>query len=183
MEQAEDIPWRKALHLARRQLARWGDPFTASSRDDIAQECAVSLWQFAQRRRGLRSWPHALGVILPRTRRVMRRRHGPDAAATDALLLADSVADVAEPAETLEVDGLRVPKAWLMDRLDEALARLRPALRQLLSAYYEGFSCGELAERFGISETLVKVRLHRGRARLRMRLEAMARAAGGFEPS
>jgi DNA-directed RNA polymerase specialized sigma24 family protein len=54
--------------------------------------------------------------------------------------------------------------------------------QHLVRAFYEGVSCRDLGERFGISEDAVKVRLHRCRALLRRRLEAEARAAGCFEP-
>jgi RNA polymerase sigma-70 factor (ECF subfamily) len=50
-----------------------------------------------------------------------------------------------------------------LSQADQELARLR---------YYEDLTCATLAERFGLSEATVKVRLHRLRRRLRQRLEA-----------
>jgi RNA polymerase sigma-70 factor, ECF subfamily len=49
-----------------------------------------------------------------------------------------------------------------LSETDQELARLR---------YYEDLTCATLAERFGLSEATVKVRLHRLRRRLRQRLE------------
>lgn len=46
---------------------------------------------------------------------------------------------------------------------DQELALLR---------YYEDLTCAKLAEHFGLSETTVKVRLHRLRRRIRQRMEA-----------
>jgi RNA polymerase sigma-70 factor (ECF subfamily) len=60
-------------------------------------------------------------------------------------------------------EGLRVEAA--LDSLsasDRELARLR---------YYEDLTCATLADRLGISEATVKVRLHRMRRRLREKLE------------
>lgn len=45
---------------------------------------------------------------------------------------------------------------------DQELARLR---------YYEDLTCASVADQLGISESIVKVRLHRLRRRLRQRLE------------
>jgi RNA polymerase sigma-70 factor, ECF subfamily len=50
-----------------------------------------------------------------------------------------------------------------LSEADQELARLR---------YYEDLTCATLADRFGLSEATVKVRLHRLRHRLRQRMEA-----------
>ena len=50
-----------------------------------------------------------------------------------------------------------------LSEADQELARLR---------YYEDLTCAKVAERFGLSEATVKVRLHRLRRRLRQRMEA-----------
>ncbi len=48
---------------------------------------------------------------------------------------------------------------------------------QLTRSYYEGFSCAELAERFGLEEDCVKVRLYRCRRKLRKEFEGRVRRA------
>lgn len=60
------------------------------------------------------------------------------------------------------------------DRLvmSDALAKLSKADQELVRLrYYEDLTCAMLAERFGVSEAAVKVRLHRLRRRLRQGLE------------
>ena len=74
-----------------------------------------------------------------------------------------------------------VPVDWLLGPLTACLEQLSDVNRQLLLGFYEGFSCSELSDRFGLTEDAVKVRLHRGRRFLRRRLEVVARAAGCFE--
>jgi RNA polymerase sigma factor (sigma-70 family) len=60
-------------------------------------------------------------------------------------------------------EGLRVGAALdSLSAADRELARLR---------YYEDLTCNTLADRLGISEAAVKVRLHRMRRRLREKLE------------
>jgi RNA polymerase sigma-70 factor, ECF subfamily len=70
--------------------------------------------------------------------------------------------------------GLAVDDA-LEDRLLFAriLGTLSEADRELAwLRYYEDLTCATLAERLGLSEATVKVRLHRLRQRLRQRMEA-----------
>lgn len=60
------------------------------------------------------------------------------------------------------------------DRLvvSDAVAKLSEADQELVRLrYYEDLTCAMLAERFGLSEATVKVRLHRLRRRLRQGLE------------
>ncbi len=60
------------------------------------------------------------------------------------------------------------------DRLvvSDAIAKLSEADQELVRLrYYEDLTCAMLAERFGLSEATVKVRLHRLRRRLRQGLE------------
>jgi RNA polymerase sigma factor (sigma-70 family) len=60
------------------------------------------------------------------------------------------------------------------DRLvvSDAVAKLSEADQELVRLrYYEDLTCAMLAERFGLGEATVKVRLHRLRRRLRQGLE------------
>ena len=68
------------------------------------------------------------------------------------------------------------PLAWLVaDERDQlvrqAVDELPPKDRELLLLKYtEDWSCRQIAERLGLSESAVEARLHRARARLRSRL-------------
>ena len=67
---------------------------------------------------------------------------------------------------------------WCLAELPSVLRRLDPLSACLVQSYYEGFSCGELAERYGIPEERVKVRLHRSRQRIRREYEVRVRRMG-----
>jgi RNA polymerase sigma-70 factor (ECF subfamily) len=70
----------------------------------------------------------------------------------------------------------------LVERLvvTEALATLSQADRELAHLrYYEDLTCATLAERCGLSEATVKVRLHRLRQRLRQTMEGEVEARNG----
>jgi RNA polymerase sigma factor (sigma-70 family) len=173
--------WEGALHQAHRLLRRWDDQFTRTARDDLAQDAALACWRFVRDRR---DGPPLCSIMRTISRRMRSRalhvaRRGGQIVADSDLL---GWADPAEcPHPTLRVGGALVPRDWLLPRLVGLLSRLRATNRRIVLAYYEGFSCAELGERFGLSEEAVKVRLHRSRIVLRKRLEAMTRAAGHFE--
>ncbi len=82
--------------------------------------------------------------------------------------------------ERLEVAGVMMPTTWLLDRLEAVLSSETRLNAAILMAYYEGFSCAELAERYGMSEQCVKVRIHRSRRRVRRHFEA--RVEGTVRP-
>jgi RNA polymerase sigma-70 factor (ECF subfamily) len=72
-------------------------------------------------------------------------------------------------------DGRSDDSALVEDRLlfRGILGTLSEADQELtLLRYYEDLTCARLADHFGLSETAVKVRLHRIRRTLRQRLEA-----------
>ena len=175
--------WGNVLMQARRFLLRWNDRFTRSRRDDLAQDAAVALWRFLQDHRDASRGRAMVHTISRRARsRALKVafRGGAAVAEGDADDLAQAVPARAEQ-PCLRVGGLLVPREWLLARLLPLLAGIRATNRRLVLAYYEGFSCSELSERFGLSEQAVKVRLHRSRAVLRRNLEAMTRAAGHFQ--
>ncbi|OUC06761.1 hypothetical protein RY27_19050, partial [Litorilinea aerophila] len=76
------------------------------------------------------------------------------------------------------VDWSYDPDALLLDAelrqvMEEAIGQLPPKLRLVfIWRDLEGLSTGEVAEVLGISESAVKVRLHRARLQLRERLSA-----------
>lgn len=201
MDDRAQQSWESALDHAHRQLRRWDDQFTRTARDDLAQDAALACWRFVRERR---DGPPLRSIIRTISRRM--RSRALHAARRASLVVADSdlpggnprgsdargcdsrggdllgwCGPVECPHPSLRVGGVLVPRDWLLPRLVALLARLRANNRRIVLAYYEGFSCAELGERFGLSEEAVKVRLHRSRTALRKRLEAMTRAAGHFE--
>jgi DNA-directed RNA polymerase specialized sigma24 family protein len=177
--------WGKVLMQARRFLRRWNDRFTRTRRDDLAQDAAVALWCFLQDHRDAVNGPAIVHTISRQARcRALKVAFRAGVAVAEGDLAADLAAQ-AMPQGTeqpcLRVDGMLVPREWLLVRLLPLLHSISDTNRRLVLAYYEGFSCSELGERFGLSEQAVKVRLHRSRAVLRRKLEGMTRAAGHFE--
>ena len=173
--------WGRALRESRAFLRRWSDAFTRDARDDLAQEAAFTALQLADRQRDPRSFSAFVRTISRRTRsralKLVRRE--------DSCVGEGEVGEwpAPEPAGAADfmVAGRWVPRQWLLARLEATLCALSPTNRLLLRSFYEGFSCSELGERFGISVDAVKVRLHRSRGVLRRRLECAVRAADGFQ--
>ncbi len=65
-----------------------------------------------------------------------------------------------------------VSRSWMLEQLEGVLAFQTPLNIAILMAYYQGFSCSELAERYEMPEECVKVRIHRSRLRVRREFEA-----------
>jgi RNA polymerase sigma-70 factor, ECF subfamily len=131
---------------------------TPDAADEAAQEANLRAWRHRDRCREpdhphgwLRRIPHneAVRVVGRRPKEVLAAEpipyesgSGTDDEVDDRLVVSDAVAKLSEA--------------------DQELVRLR---------YYEDLTCAMLAERFGLSEATVKVRLHRLRRRLRQGLE------------
>ncbi|MEQ8485074.1 MAG: sigma-70 family RNA polymerase sigma factor [Pseudomonadales bacterium] len=118
--------------------------------DDCVQECLIALHQARHTydsRRPLRPWLFA--IVRHRTIDVLRR--------ADPMRGDDNV-DV--PAPTLDLD-LQIDVARLIGQLSATL-RESVVLTKLM-----GLSTRECAIRLGVSETVIKVRVHRGLRELR----------------
>ena len=131
---------------------------TPDAADEVAQEAILRAWRHRDRCRRpdhphswLRRIAHneAVRVVGRRPKEVLAAEpfpyesgSGTDGEVDDRLVLSDAVEKLSEA--------------------DQELVRLR---------YYEDLTCAMLAERFGLSEATVKVRLHRLRRRLRQGLE------------
>ncbi len=135
-------------------------------RHDAFQEVALRLYQHAASFRGQsspRTWVYRITVNTcldflraeRRRARVIERR-----AAADP----PDVGDAGAASE-------RVRRALDVERLYEAIAALPGVDRVLLSLYLEDASAKEMAEVTGMSEGNVRVRLHRSREALKLRLE------------
>ena len=142
--------------------------------EDVTQETWVRafthLGQFASRAR-FSTWLTRIAVheALARSRRARRR-------AADRF---DEV-DLERKAVDREAETTRGPEQQALDRelravLEAAIGNLAPIYRTvLLLREVEGCSTLEVADSLGVSESVVKVRLHRARAHLRRDLATRA---------
>jgi RNA polymerase sigma-70 factor, ECF subfamily len=129
---------------------------------DVVQEAYIRAWKGIRRFRGdarFSTWMYRITANAAYTHLGKRKRYR-----------TESLDDVAEPIE--ERIGARpeaaAESAAMMGRLTEAVAELPPKLRAIvvLKDVY-GLPHEAIAEELGISVTAAKVRLHRGRKRLR----------------
>jgi RNA polymerase sigma-70 factor (ECF subfamily) len=138
---------------------------TADEEDarDVVQEAYLRAWRGLPRFRGdaqFSTWMYRITANAAYSSVKRRRRHR--AEALDAMR-----EDPVELHPDLQPEGVAESSAML-DRLSLALEALPPKLRVLvvLKDVY-GLSHEEIAEELGISVPAAKVRLHRGRKRLR----------------
>jgi RNA polymerase sigma-70 factor (ECF subfamily) len=159
--------WADRLYgLALRLL---GDPAAA---EDVVQEAFLKLMANAGRIEGrsrLATWLYrvAYNASLDRLRAQKREVAVPDEADDEATPLPALLVDFSlSPEDILRDTELR-------DALDAAIAALPPGLRAaFLLRDVEGLSTTDAAEALSITETNLKVRLHRARLALRERLSA-----------
>lgn len=174
MTSVREIRTCEALRSAWIFLSRWGDRPTLDSRDDMAQEAAIIAWREHDRMRD----PGRLSALVRTVSRRLRyrtianhmRRRVVSLDAEDHL--ARRIPDLSESCEELEVAGTMVSTTWLLGQLDNVLGYQSPLNRAMLMAYYQGFSCSELADRYQMPKECVKVRIHRSRRRVRREFEA-----------
>lgn len=179
MEQQEQV-WQQAHTEARRWLRRFHDVWTRANQEDLAQETAIAAWRWARDVRHRERFWSAVQTIASRIRSRARRNDRRLVVLQE--LAADTPAAASEADERhWSIGGRRLPEHRILPWLRAALARLRPIDRRLLTSFYEGFCCAELAERFRRSESCIKTRLHRARRRIQRYVEASARAAGGLD--
>ncbi|MEM6334009.1 MAG: sigma-70 family RNA polymerase sigma factor [Planctomycetota bacterium] len=144
-------------------VRRLGD---AAEAEDATQDTFLKLAGQAGRIRGsVAAWLHrsatTTSIDLAR-RRSTRRRH--TRAAASASAASDSPAEVSEARE-------------LVERIDEAVASLGRADRELICEHYlAGRTHAELAASLGVSRSLVSRRLRRALGRLRDRLSGSGAA-------
>jgi RNA polymerase sigma-70 factor (ECF subfamily) len=162
--------------LYRLSLRLTGDPAAA---EDVVQEAFLKLMAGAETIEGrsrLATWLYrvAYNASMDRLRAQRRVVPVPEEAGDDATL----------PMPSLFVDFRLSPEAMLKDAetrraLDEALASLPPSLRAaFLLRDVEGLTTAEAAEALSLTETNLKVRLHRARLLLRERLSAFVAGRG-----
>jgi len=161
--------------LYRLSLRLTGDPAAA---EDVVQEAFLKLMAGADSIEGrsrLATWLYrvAYNASMDRLREGKRTTPVPEEQDDGAL-----------PMPSLLVDFRFSPEAMLKDAevrraLDEAIASLPPSLRAaFLLRDVEGLSTAEAAEALSLTETNLKVRLHRARLLLRERLSAFVAGRG-----
>jgi RNA polymerase sigma-70 factor (ECF subfamily) len=150
--------WAEMRSFCFKQALRVVDcPETA---DDAAQEAIV------------RAWCHRESCRMPEQPFGWLRRIAHNEAVRAACRRPNEVL-VSEPRSTQ--NAALADDATLEDRLlfGRILGTLSQADQELAwLRYYEDLTCARLAERLGLSEATVKVRLHRLRQKLRQRMEA-----------
>ena len=178
----------EALRTARIFLSRWADQLTTEVREDLAQDAAVIAWRQQPRMRDPACFSAMVRTVSRRLRcRIIasRKRHPVVSLDAERSLARRLIQDSGHRASghsasghgdsghrELEVAGVMVPRSWLLEQLEGVLAFQTPLNIAILMAYYQGFSCSELAERYEMPEECVKVRIHRSRLRVRREFEA-----------
>lgn len=150
-----EIAWAGIRPRCLREVRRMG--FSEADAQDVVQEAMLRAWKSQGQRRG----PAALCWVLAITRNEAYRHRGRnrELAELDHAELADEVAAEAPARARARID------------LARAAQDLTPEERTLVGMYYGlGFSHSALAHHFGMPEGTVKVRLHRARNKLRLRL-------------
>ena len=146
--------------------------FGADRAQDLAQEFTIRLWRVVAQIRNERSfWKLAWAVARGVAADEIRRRRSQRLALPQILLDLEQ----RERTPTFTVCGERVDRNWLLAGLREALEHLPPEIRALFSEQLGGSPLRSLASARSVSEVSVKVRLFRGRRRLRSFLEDRVR--------
>jgi RNA polymerase sigma factor (sigma-70 family) len=152
------------LRAARPQIRRYAERHCIAHAEDATQEAMWALHRNIASLRTATAFPAWLfrivaricsGLVAPLWRRIEQLKEEDMAAAVDAVAV-----------------ELRLDLATAVDALPETY---RGAM---LMHYYDDLPVAEVAARLGITETAAKVRLHRGRECVRMRLTAAGREGG-----
>ena len=154
--------------LYRLSLRLTGDSAAA---EDVVQETFLELMAGAEKIEGrsrLSTWLYrvAYNASIDRLREQKRIVPVPEEGDDEPAPMPSLLVDFLSPEEMLK-------DAETRRALDEAIAALPPSLRAaFLLRDVEGLSTAEAAEALSVTETNLKVRLHRARLRLRERLSA-----------
>jgi RNA polymerase sigma-70 factor (ECF subfamily) len=161
--------------LYRLALRLTGD---AAAAEDVVQEAFVKLMAGAgaiEGRSRLATWLYRVvyNASIDRLKDRKRTVPVPEEGEDEALPMPALLVDFLSPEEMLK--DARTRRA-----LDEAVASLPPSLRAaFLLRDVEGLSTAEAAEALSLTETNLKVRLHRARLLLRERLSAFVAERAG----
>lgn len=174
MTSAREIRACEALRSAWAFLSRWRDPVTVDCREDMAQQAAIIAWQEHDRMRDPARLTALVRTVCRRIRyrNLVKRRRRPIVSLDAEDELSRRIPAEPESDADIDVAGTTVSMTWMLGQLENVLGYQSPLNRSMLMAYYQGFSCSELADRYQIPQACVKVRLHRSRRRVRREFEA-----------
>ncbi|MEZ5730383.1 MAG: sigma-70 family RNA polymerase sigma factor [Burkholderiaceae bacterium] len=158
----------------------WRLGLDRSRAEDIAQETFVRAWRgldgFRSERAAFSTWLFAIARNLAFDSLSTSARDPASVSVEDMPQATDLAHPGADPATRFE-------QGREFERLHAALRRLPVAERGALAlAVIGGFPLAEVARIEGASLAAIKVRIHRGRARLRALLDDQADAAHGSGP-
>lgn len=145
--------------------------------EDVAQEAFIKAYTALRTLAAPKAFGAWLAQITRNLCRATLRRKPPT---TTSLTDANAVACPASSETSTRAAGRQVREV-----LTEALDRLPPRLREVITLFYlKEQSIREIADFLGVSENAVKQRLHRARASLREHLEkALQEELAGVKPS
>lgn len=171
------VPWDEAVPDLRVRLVQRARRLglDAESAEDVAQEALSEAWRLRDRiydPAGFDRWLYTiLGNVCRRW--VQSRQRERDLSVPDNTDSALSAADRADDGFDIEVELERRELAELLDR---ALALLPEGTREaLVRRFVEETPVAEVADRLGLSEGAVQMRLQRGKLALRQILTATYR--------
>lgn len=158
--QGDPVALEALLRAARPQIRKYAERYCIAHADDATQD---ALWTVYRKVPSLRSAAAFPGWLLTIVARICLGLVGPLWRRIEAL----KEEDAASAADAVAIE-LRIDLANAVEALPETY---RAAM---LMHYYEDLSVAEAAARLGITEAAVKVRLHRGREHMRIRLSGQA---------
>ncbi len=174
-EQATTLEWQDILTRERRRIVGLCAALVRNAEvaEDLAQETFYEAWRY---RHTLRDDARAAEWLSGIARNVCRRwlqRTSRDAvhmhpAAGELDATASETSDALEALpDDLDIEA-ELERAELAQLLDRAMARLPAETRTILQGHFiEETAHAEIALRLGLSESAVRVRLHRGKRALR----------------
>ena len=175
-----------ATAIASRFLARYRDTLTVTLREDLSQQAAMAALARLPEVRDRQRFPAFV-------RTVARRKRAEAVRATSRLrvLSIDDDEDARRQVYATEssdvvylLAGCLVQQQELLRELPHLLAELSSLNERLLMSFYEGFTCAELAVRYGTTVDNVKARIYRSRRRLKQLFERRVRPdTGELRPS
>ena len=147
---------------------------STSDAEDVLQETFVRVWSRADTYDARLGSPAAWLIRIARNRavdRVRAKRVRSDISVEPGIGSDGGPAPLPEP-ETRETPEQKLQESATAGAVRAAMASLPVTQRQLIeAAFFEGYSHGELAARFGVPLGTVKTRIRTGLAALRGRLE------------
>jgi len=169
----DQIDWETILPYERVRLVRLCTYLTGDreAAEDLTQETLYVAWRDLHRvydRQGWDAWLSAIARNMCRRWSQTRRRERLDHAYHSGHRRDDLPVDCVEDVPTGAVDvEIELERAELATLLDRALALLSPDMRTVLvERYIHERSHGEIAQRLGISEGAVKMKVSRGKLAL-----------------